>query len=317
MKILDKISGFQTKFAAAVRDEAEHLLIGGDVEKEVKSGKAYPVSINANFAPLIDAVLPLHLADNLLKDILQELSNDLSDLLKSNNLSDFKDNLHALVDIDALQAVPDVIKSLVQMNADLAVSFAMSIKNLAHLELKSYEEAILEYFFAEEGYRTVSGKSIEAPRLFSAPQWVWPDDIPTDPAALEKEIRMVKAMVKDLEKQIRTAKDQMTADRYIRDISRIGVEVTGNQRYGLPGRYDALKKKFSQPPQDKLVRWFDSFGDLAEASVMPVVETTLAGIGSIQLNAHVVAGVATFCAVTVRKATEHAYLQMLGIKLTA
>ena len=314
MGTIEKVAEFQKKFATAVQDQVGSILAGCDVAKEEASGKPYPVSINANFAPLIEAILPLHLADNVLKSLLKELSDDIAELTKSKNLADFKNNLERLVKVDALQGVPDVIKSLVKMNVDLALSFAMSAQNLADVKLESYGDAILEYLFAEKGYRTVSGKSIEPPRLFGAPEWVWPEELPVDLASIEKEIKTIKGMVKDLEKQIRAARDQMTADRYIRDITRIGVEVTGDQMYGLTSRYDILKKRFPKSPGDKLVRWFDSFGDLAEASVMPAVETILTGIGNIELNPHIVVGVATFCSVTVRKATEHAYMQVLGIK---
>jgi hypothetical protein len=253
------------------------------------------------------------LADSALRNLLKELSDDIANLAKSENLGDLTNNLERLLKVDAFQGVPDVIKSLMTMNVDLALSFVMSARNLADAKLESYWEAILEYLFAEKGYRTVSGKSIEPPRLFGAPEWVWPEEVTTDIAVIEKEIKTLKQMVQDLQKQISAARDQMTADRYIRDITRIGVEVTGDQMYRLRSRYDTLKQKFPGSPRDKLVRWFDSFGDLAEASVMPAVETILTGIGNIQLNPHIVAGVATFCSVTVRKVTEHAYLQVHGI----
>ena len=313
METVKKVAELQQKFAKAVQDRVDSIFAGCDIAKETASGKPYPLSINADFAPLIEAILPLHLADNVLKNLLKELSNDMANLVKSENLDQLISNLEALLKVDALKGVPDVIKSLLKMNVDLAVSFSVSAQNLADAEPELYWEAILEYLFAEKGYRTVSGKSIEAPRLFGAFELEWPEAKTADIAAIKKEIEALKQMVTDLQKQISAARDQMTADRYIRDLTRIGVEVTGDQMYKLGPRYDALKQKFPKSPEDKLVRWFDAFGDLAEASVMPAVETLLAGIGNIELNPHIVAGVATFCSVTVRKATEHAYLQVLGI----
>jgi hypothetical protein len=62
-----------------------------------------------------------------------------------------------------------------------------------------------------------------------------------------------------------------------------------------------------------MIDWFDSFGDLAEASLLPVVEGIISGAFNIQLNPLVAAAIGTFCSVTVRKATEHSYLTLLGL----
>jgi hypothetical protein len=65
--------------------------------------------------------------------------------------------------------------------------------------------------------------------------------------------------------------------------------------------------------KEKLLVWFDSFGDMAEASLLPVVEEILNGALGVQLNPLIAAAVGTFCSVMARKATERSYLTLLGI----
>jgi hypothetical protein len=81
----------------------------------------------------------------------------------------------------------------------------------------------------------------------------------------------------------------------------------------LKKRYEALKEKYKEKNKKKLIDWFDSFGDLAEASLLPTVEGIISGAFNIQLNPLVAAAMGTFCSVTVRKATEHSYLLLLGL----
>jgi hypothetical protein len=94
---------------------------------------------------------------------------------------------------------------------------------------------------------------------------------------------------------------------------RIMAETTGDSLYSLRNRYSAFSTKYKEKYQKKLVDWYDSFGDLAEASLSPVVESTINGALSLRINPLVAASVGTFCSVTTRKATEHSYLNLLAI----
>lgn len=275
-----------------------------DLEKEAKAKEQYPVYLTANLAILVEAIEPLNLADQTFENILKEIDGDLKKLLKSKGPDEFFSNIKKLFDVKASEQLPDVFKSLLETNTDLALSFGISWKHFPNLNAKYYGNAILGYFFNEKGYTTVSGKSIQPPQLASASEDEEGNDIPA-----------IKKMIKDLKQQIQKAGEQATAEQYIRDMTRISVEVTWDQIYGLEKRYKELKEKYGKDDKKKkLVAWFDSFGELAAASVLPVVETVLSGIGDVELNPKIVTGIGTFCSTTARKAIEHAYLQAIGIK---
>jgi hypothetical protein len=164
------------------------------------------------------------------------------------------------------------------MEVGLALSFIAAMNNFETLRMKDYEGSFNQYFFSREGYKTVSGDLIIRPKL---------------------------------PKNIRETGDQINAERYIRDMTRIVVETTGDKLYNLRERYARFAATYQEGFKKKLIDWFDSFGDLAEASLLPVVEGIVNGAFNIELNPLVAAAIGTFCSVTTRKATEHSYLTLL------
>jgi hypothetical protein len=203
----------------------------------------------------------------------------------SRNYDEFINNFRDLVEIDKLKGAPDVVRGIVHMEVGLTLSFVAATKNLGGFQTEEYEHSLREYFFSQNGYETVSGNLITPPKLSNINR-------PAD---------------------IRELGNRIDAERYIRDITRIIVETSGDTLYGLKNRYKALKEKYQEKNKNKLVDWFDSFGDLAEASLLPTVEGIISGAFNIQLNPLVAAAIGTFCSVTVRKATEHSYLMHLRL----
>jgi hypothetical protein len=91
------------------------------------------------------------------------------------------------------------------------------------------------------------------------------------------------------------------------------VETSGDKLYDLRRRYVNFVATYQGESKRKLIDWFDSFGDLAEASLLPVVEGIISGAFNFELNPLIAAAIGTFRSVTTRKATEHSYLTLLGI----
>ncbi len=284
MSGVKKLIDFQDSFVRKVNEKSASLLTG-NVEEELASGKDFPVSTKADFSLLIGEISALNETQNLAQDIMAELQADFRNLLKSKNYTEFADHFRDLVQIDQLRKLPDVVRGIVHMELGLALSFVAATRNLQGFRIQDYEDSFNQYFFSKDGYKTVSENLIAPPKL--------------------PKIGSL-ADIKELGNRI-------DAERYIRDMTRIIVETSGDKLYELRKRYAALKEKYQEEPKKKLIDWFDSFGDLAEASLLPVVEGIISGAFNIQLNPLVAAAIGTFCSVTVRKATEHSYLRLLGL----
>ena len=283
---IKKIGDFQQDFFNLV-NKSSHKIFKGNFKEELILESDYPQSIEANFSALIDHISALRPAKNLLLDIVGEIEGDFKKLLNSASYKEFIENLKQLADIESLEKLPSVLQGIINMEVGLAISFAVALKSISHIKISYYEKSFVQYFFSKDGYVSVSGSTITPPKF---------------------------PKVGSLS-DVKTLGSQINAERYIRDLTRIIVETTSDQLYDLRRRYAELKARHKKDSENKLVRWFDSFGDLAEASVLPVVEGILNGAGGLQLNPLVAAGIGVFCSTTTRKATEHAYLELLDIKL--
>jgi hypothetical protein len=288
MKAIKPIFDFQKDFFRAAHGKSENLLnvvqIVDVVTKEAESPKGYPVWIKTDFGLLIGEIPALNLASQTFENFVAELKDDFRQLFDSRSFDDFNNNFAKLVQIEALRNLPDVVKGVIHMQVGLLLSFAAVIKN-TEFDLDVYEDSFNQYFFSDKGYTTVSGDMVVRPRL--------PKKITDDS---------------------KTIGNQINAERYIRDITRIIVETSGDNMYKTRERYKRLQDKYAKDEaKEKLIAWFDSFGDMAEASLLPVVEEILNGALGAQLNPLIAAAVGTFCSVTARKATEHSYLTLLGI----
>ena len=285
-KGLNSIVTFQSSFLQSMDAKANILFKGGmDKTKEEQSHKDYPVTFTADMTAFIDEIPALSTARGLLLEIRRELEDDLFKLMNSGNVNEFITNLKDLLKIDALSGLPGVCRSIFDMEISIALSFSSVLVGRG-INLDAYEKSLKYYFFGEDGYNTVTGEMILPPRFSISQNNLQP----------------------------RHLLKQVNAEQYIRDLTRIIVDTTGNELYGLRDRYEKLSKKYNQENNKKFVRWFGSFGDLAEASVLPVVENLITGVGNITLNPLIAAGTGIFCSTAARKATEHAYLELLGIR---
>jgi hypothetical protein len=278
------LADFQDRFFTIVNEKSTKLL-KGNVAEELASGKDFPITTKADFSILIGEISALKETEDLLKDIAAEVKSDFNKLLKSRTYDDFANNFRDFVQIDQLRKVPDVFRGIVHMEIGLTLSFVAATKNLQGFRMEDYEDSFNQYFFSKDGYKTVSGNLIARPQL---------------------------PKIGDLA-DMKAIGNRIDAERYIRDLTRIVVETSGDKLYDLRRRYTHFVATYQGEPKKKLIAWFDSFGDLAEASLLPVIEGIVNGAFSIEMNPLIAAAIGTFCSVTTRKATEHSYLTLLGI----
>lgn len=278
------LADFQDRFFNIVKEKSAEL-IKGNLDEELGSGKDFPVSIRADFCLLINEINALKGAGSLLEGVTKELQNDFKELINSTSFDDFVDNLRELVTVEQFKKAPDVLRGIVHMEIGMVLSFITVLKNFEGLRMEDYAESLNQYFFSQAGYKTVSGDLIMRPRF---------------------------PKVRNLE-DARGIGNQINAERYIRDITRVIVETAGDALYDLRPRYVRLVQQYQEDSRKKLIDWFDSFGDLAEASLLPAVEGIINGAFNLNLNSLVAAAIGTFCSVTARKATEHSYLALLKI----
>ena len=288
MNGLEQIFDFEDHFFKIASEKSNELLKGSEdiVESELASGKDFPVSIKSDFGVLIGEVHALNKAQEFAENLIFEIRQDFKKLLKSKSFEGFIDNFTDLVDVKELKKLPDVARDVIHMQAGLVLSFGAVIKNYNGLDINRYGDSFNQYFFYKEGYKTVSRDLVVRPKLPKL------GDQP----------------------DLKIIGNQINAERYLRDMIRIIVETGGDGLYNTRNRYEQLEKKYGEDDaKKKLVEWFDSFGDMAEASLLPVVEEVLNGAFGVELNPLIAAAVGTFCSVTARKATEHSYLTLLEI----
>lgn len=289
MKGVKQIFDFEDHFFKLASEKSNELLKGSGeiVESELVSGEYFPVSIKSDFGVLIGEVHALNKAQGFVENLVLEIRQDFKKLLKSKSFEGFIGNFTDLVDVKELNNLPDVARDVIHMQVGLVLSFGAVIKNYNDLDINRYGDSFNQYFFSKKGYETVSSDLVVRPKLPKSSD--------------QSDLKIIIG-------------NQINAERYLRDMTRIIVETGGDGLYNTRNRYGQLKEKYGQDDaKKKLVEWFDSFGDMAEASLLPVVEEVLNGAFGVELNPLIAAAVGTFCSVTARKATEHSYLTLLGI----
>src|SRR5262249_33279578 len=124
----------------------------------------------------------------------------------------------------------------------VVLSLVTTLKNLVAAETpKKLSEAIVRYFFGKDGYQTVDGLTI-APPLHIANI----GDVNLD-------------KVKDL-------LSERTADRYVRDLTRVIVEAGGDLQYKLRDRYrDVIDSMTPDTKRNNAIRWCKGFASWAES----------------------------------------------------
>ena len=245
MKGVKQIFDFEDHFFKLASEKSNKLLkgSGGIVESELASGEYFPVSIKSDFGVLIGEVHALNKAQEFAENLILEIQRDFKKLLKSKSFEEFINNFTDLIEVKKLKELPDIARDVIHMQVGLALSFVAVIKNCNDPDINRYGDSFNHYFFYKKGYETVSGDLVVRPKLPKL------DDQP----------------------DLKIIGNQINAERYLRDMIRIIVETGGDGLYNTRTRYKQLKEKYGEDDtKKKLVGWFDSFGDMAEASFLNV-----------------------------------------------
>jgi hypothetical protein len=217
-------------------------------------------------------------------DEMKLLDGNLLDAITSGNpasalkaILNVPQNLHTVADLGGALLVRQLTigASLLSIISALDPSNAKNLFNSVH-------EAHSQYFFAEAGFTTVAEQKISPPDLATGAQ--------TDFFS------------------------QKTGERYVRDLTRVGFEAVANDTWDLIGRYNKIVTTGAIIKKDKAKAWFKGYSDFAEASVTSAVEQALSqGGGPVQANPLLAAGIATAAGTAARKATQHVFLQEIGL----
>jgi hypothetical protein len=151
----------------------------------------------------------------------------------------------------------------------------------------SVENAYGDYFFGDKGgFVTLEGATISPPTVSA-------DN--SSPVTTS---------------ELRAFFSQKTADQFIRKLLQVTGESTGDAIFNLRTRYPKLT---SRPDSSKELRWFSGMATLAESTVTSAVEEALLGAATFTTNPLFAASLGTFAGTAARKATQHAFLEVIGI----
>ncbi len=177
---------------------------------------------------------------------------------------------------------------------------------------ESVERGLLDYFFSAAGYRTVDGESVVAPVHLS--------DIGRAAAGAGSGADAGGPQLGGLF-------SKTTAERYLRDVTRVIVESAFDAGRGLngpQGRYNAIaadmrKLKSTKKEQDaivkKFVAWFRGFSSMAESTSMRAVEIGTQGVSEFQTNPLIAAAAGSFAGTVARKLAQDSFLAVLRTEL--
>lgn len=167
---------------------------------------------------------------------------------------------------------------------------------------ESIERGLLDYFFRKDGYRTVDGESMVAPVHLS--------DLGGSLAG--------GAAGTGLE-ALRGLFSKATAERYLRDITRIIVECGYDTARGFRGAsgqkglYDRITERLTN--LEKFVAWFRGFSSMAESGAMRTVEVGTQGVAAFQTNPLIAASAGSFAGTVARKLAQDSFLGLLREEL--
>jgi hypothetical protein len=245
--------------------------------------------VNDNSSPTPQLPLTISAIQNLVesvgRDDLQNLGGKLLDAIKSGN---------PINAVKAIVEIPQELEPLARqggallshqliIGASLVSIFKAVDPRNEHNVIESVYSAHSQYFFADGGYTTVADQKIAPPDLPSADG--------------------LKAFFAE-----------KTGERYVRDLTRVGFEAVANDTWGLIQRYGRIDTTAAITNKAKAKAWFKGYSDYAEAGVTSAVEQALSqGGGPVQANPLLAASIATAAGTAARKATQHVFLQEIGI----
>lgn len=175
------------------------------------------------------------------------------------------------------------IRALLGNEAGGILSFATivgagrrAMENIAGVP-ERVEGALLDYLFKSTGYQTIDGESVVAPVHLS--------DVRGVVAGAGVDIDLAG-------RQLRGLFSKATAERYLRDATRIVVESAFDAASGTNARYDevtsGLCKERTNEEQDRIVKkfvaWLRGFSTMAESAAMRAVEVGTQGVSEFQTS---------------------------------
>jgi hypothetical protein len=181
---------------------------------------------------------------------------------------------------------------LLRREGSIAVSFVTTLRNIADPRtVTGIRDGWTHYFFAEQGFVTVDDVTIVPPDQLGA----------LKSQLMESGPEVLKSLL-----------SERKADRYVRDLIRVLLEVVGDIRYdNLRERYQALLSRVGDADtQAKATRWFRGIGSHAEAVVTSAVEEATLGVATFQTNPLIAAAAATYAGTAARKAAQHVFLSL-------
>lgn len=101
-----------------------------------------------------------------------------------------------------------------------------------------------------------------------------------------------------------------------RDLIRLTVETALDRQFNLRGRIARIDEVVADPAERALAeKWLRGFAEMSEGLVTSSIEQVVLGASSFRANELLAAAAATFAGVAARKATQHAFLWQMEIKL--
>ena len=243
----------------------------------------------AHFLNLSDLLAGTDISDNrllpdLMSKVLNKLEQDIQDLVKAKSPDDVLNVVRASFGARADHGLLNVVEPFLGRQFGVVLSLVTSLKNLVAPETpQTLANAITQYFFGKNGYQTVDGLTISPPLHIAS----------VNDVKLDK--------VKDL-------LSERTADRYVRDLTRVLVEAGGDQQYELRRRYKAVIDALPATTKDNAIRWCKGFAAWAESMVTSAVEEATLGVAQFQTNPLLAASAGTFAGSVARKAAQHVFL---------
>jgi len=233
---------------------------------------------------------------------LTALNKQLLDFMQSGKLEDLGTIFNDITDLEE-QTVHLLTDQVI-----IGLSLLSIIKALKPTSLEPLATAHSEYFFGHPtdpknpakgtlpGYVTIAGEVIAPPAL---PSFESASDL----------------------RDIARLFSRKTGEQYVRDLTRVGFEAVANDVWKLESRYDQMTTNAKLQTGNleikdlkKAQNWFKGFADYAEAGVTSAVEQALSQSGGpVPANPLLAAGLATAAGTAARKASQHVFLEQIGI----
>ncbi|HUN58258.1 MAG TPA: hypothetical protein VMU41_09095 [Candidatus Binataceae bacterium] len=291
-------ASMQNGLAAAIAGNLPLIMLntaeGSSLAHDLRSGYLIPRSISVDYTPLFDI---LHLSsygqpqlklENVIATII-EPRGLLKDIFATNS-----DPRGMLSQVLSFLSQPNfapllgTFGSYLEGQFGIALSLVTTLKNLASPTFpRAIADAVLAYFFNENGFVTVDNIQYMPPMNFSGTAQTSAD--------------LQHALV------------PKSGERYIRDLITVTVEAAGDVQYQLRDRYHQMAAKLTVPQQGVAMRWCKGFAAMAESGVLTAVEETLLGIGQFRTNPIIAAAAGTYAGAIARKATQHVFLKEFGV----